>query len=78
MRLYRSICSWIQSVTRMNNAQAAILERPDPKPITEVLGTLPEEVQNVLEMARSNSRIRNRLPQEYREMLEQEDLELQG
>jgi len=57
---------------------AAILERPDPKPMTEVLGTMPEELANVLEMARNSRSVRSKLPREYQEMLEQEDLELQG
>ena len=74
MRLYRAIVHWIQSVTRINNATAAILERPDPKPKTEVLHTLPEEVANVLEMARNASAIRSRLPREYQDILEQEEL----
>ena len=75
MRLYRAIVHWIQSVTRINNATAAILERPDPKPKTEVLHTLPEEVASVLEMARNSQSIRSRLPREYQDILEQEELE---
>ncbi len=75
MRLYKVICSWIQSVTRINNAQAAILERPDPKPTTEVLSTLPEELSNLLDMARNSRSIRSRLPSEYQTMLEEEEME---
>jgi hypothetical protein len=75
MRLYRAIVHWIQSVTRINNAHAAILERPDPRPTTEVLNTLPEEMANVLEMARNSRAIRSKLPREYQEILEQEELE---
>ncbi len=75
MRLYRAIVHWIQSVTRMNNAQAAILERPDPKPRTEVLNTLPDEIGTLLEMARSSRSIRNNLPAEYKVMLDAEEME---
>ena len=75
MRLYRAIVHWIQSVTRLNNAHAAILERPDPKPTTEVIGTLPEEMQTLLDMARQSPSIRAKLPKEYREMLEEEEIE---
>jgi hypothetical protein len=75
MKLYRAIVHWIQSITRLNNANAAILERPDPKPMTEVLGTMPEELANVLEMARNSRSVRSRLPREYQEMLEQEEME---
>lgn len=75
MRLYRAIVHLIQGVTRCLNAYAAILERPDPKPTTEVMGTLPEELANVLEMARNSRTIRARLPKEYQDMLDQEEME---
>jgi len=78
MRLYRAICSWIQSITRINNAHAAILERPDPKPQTEVLATLPEELTGVLSMARNDPRLRGKLPPHIQRILEEEEMELEA
>ena len=62
-----------RAAARYINAQAAILEQPRPKPEVEVMPTLPEEVAELLQMAREQPAIRARLPEEYRRMLEEEE-----
>jgi hypothetical protein len=75
MKLYRVICSLIQSVTRCLNAYASILERPQPKAEVEVLPNLPPEVQELLELARLNHKIKQDLPNYLRAMIDEEERE---
>ena len=75
MKLYRVICSLIQSVTRCLNAYASILEQPKPKPEIEVLPNYPPEVLAILELARANPRIKQDLPNHLRAILDEEDKE---
>lgn len=77
MKLYRVICSLIQAVTRCLNAYAAILEQPKPKAEIEVLPNYPPEVQELLDIARLNQRIKQDLPNELRRILDDEDKEWQ-
>lgn len=75
MRLYRVICSLIQAVTRCLNAYASILEQPKPKAEIELLPNYPPEVQELLEIARLNPRIKQDLPNELRRILDEEEKE---
>jgi hypothetical protein len=76
--LYRAIVSLIRALSRLINAKAAVLERPEPKPTLESVPTLPDELQGLLEMARHSAQIRARLPEDLRSMLDQEDEEWQA
>lgn len=77
MKLYRAIVHLIQGVTRCLNAYASILETPKPKAEIEVLPNYPPEVQELLEIARLNPRIKQDLPNELRSILDEEDKEWQ-
>lgn len=78
MNLYRAIVSLIRALSRLVNAKAAQMERPDPKPSLEAVPTLPDELQGLLDAARQSAQIRSRLPEDLRSMLDQEDEEWQA
>lgn len=77
MKLYRAIVHLIQGITRCLNAYAAILEQPKPKAEIEVLPNYPAEVQELLDVARVNPRIKQDLPNDLRRILDEEDREWQ-